>query len=233
MSAEYEQRLLARARELADVSEIRDDTLMCLGAARHAGLDPDALRGLIGCAVALGATSLGTYSAGAGWSGQHADERHFLGHIASIEDDIEERLHAARALAAAASAALTRARNDLEAARERLAAARRRLAAAHAMFVSLPCNGCHGRKSVAIAAAEEAAAAAEELIRDCETRAAICEDAIQRLRELLARLRYALARIRAVPSDLGETYESVYCLLRRGGHMPHQGRWITGEEVPA
>ncbi len=35
----------------------------------------------------------------------------------------------------------------------------------------------------------------------------------------------------AVPSDLGETYESVYNLIRRGGVMPHQGCWITGEGI--
>lgn len=45
----------------------------------------------------------------------------------------------------------------------------------------------------------------------------------------MKQLRYALARIRAVPADLGETYESVYHLLRRGGRMPHEGRWITGQ----
>ena len=31
------------------------------------------------------------------------------------------------------------------------------------------------------------------------------------------------------PGDLGETYEAVYRLIRRGGHMPYEGRWITGE----
>ena len=46
------------------------------------------------------------------------------------------------------------------------------------------------------------------------------------LRQHLERAR---ARIRAVPADLGETYESVYRLIRRGGVMPYEGRWITGE----
>jgi hypothetical protein len=48
------------------------------------------------------------------------------------------------------------------------------------------------------------------------------------LDELIARLRHALDRIRAVPSDLGDTYESVYNLIRCGGVMPHHGRWIEG-----
>ncbi len=91
MGTEYEERLRTRARALADLSDIRQDTLACLGAARHAGLDPDALTGLVGCAAALGATSIETYTAGDGWTGRHADERHFLGHVASIEDDIEDR----------------------------------------------------------------------------------------------------------------------------------------------
>ena len=92
MSADYERQLLARARRLTDLSDIKDAALACLGGARHAGLDPDALHGLVGCAAALGATSLETYTAGEGWTGRHSDERHFLGHVASIEDDIEERL---------------------------------------------------------------------------------------------------------------------------------------------
>jgi hypothetical protein len=78
MSADHERRLLARARELADLDDLRDDTLACLGAARHAGLDPNALTGLVGCAAALGASGTATYTAGDDWTGTHADERHFL-----------------------------------------------------------------------------------------------------------------------------------------------------------
>ena len=36
-------------------------------------------------------------------------------------------------------------------------------------------------------------------------------------------------RIQAVPADLGETYEAVYRLIRSGGYLPSQGRWITGQ----
>jgi hypothetical protein len=45
----------------------------------------------------------------------------------------------------------------------------------------------------------------------------------------VARLKHALARIRAIPSDVGETHESVHRLLCRGGEMPYDGGWITGE----
>jgi hypothetical protein len=230
MGAEYERRLLARARELADLSEIKYAALACLGAARHAGLDPEALHGLVGCAMWLGATSLETYTAGQVWDAAHADDVHFLAHVAIIEDDIEERLHAVTQLGRQAAAALDAAREDLEAARGQLAAARRQLAAAHAMPVHERCDGCHSRRAAAIAAAERAIAAAEERIRECEIRIDICDRVTRAATDLVTRLRHALTRLRAVPTDLGETYESVYNLVRRGGLMPHEGRWITGEE---
>jgi len=218
MGAEYERQLLTRARRLLDLSGIRDDVLGCLGAARHAGLDPEAIAGLVGCAAALGADSTATYSAGDGWAGRHRDERDFLGHICSIEDDLEDWLAVASQLGRETAAALESARADLE-------AAYGQLDAALTMPTGEPCDGCHGRRDAAIAAARR-------LISDCETRTGICEEIGQALDVLTKRLRHALARLRAVPSDLGETYESVYSLIRRGGRMPHDGRWITGEEVP-
>ena len=209
MGAEYERQLLARARRLLDLSDLKDDTLSCLGAARHAGLDPDALTGLVGCAAALGATSTGTYSAGDGWTGRHPDERAFLNHVASIEDEIDERLGDAARLARETETALEAAREDLRTTRVHLAAAR-----------ALPAS--HPRRAAMIAAAEAR-------IAECRIRVGICEEIGEALDSLTARLRHALARLRAVPSDLGETYESVYRLIRRGGHLPHEGRFITGE----
>ena len=114
MGTEYEERLRTRARALADLYDIRQDTLACLGAARHAGLDPDALTGLVGCAAALGANSIETYTAGDGWTGRHASERHFLGHVASIEDDIEDRYIYAGRLDTETGTALETAREDRE-----------------------------------------------------------------------------------------------------------------------
>jgi hypothetical protein len=58
----------------------------------------------------------------------------------------------------------------------------------------------------------------------------VCEDAADILAPLIAALRHALARAGAVPSDLGETYEAVYTLIRRGGRMPLAGRWLTGDD---
>jgi hypothetical protein len=220
VSAEYERQLLARAQRLLDLSDLRHDTLSCLGAARHAGLDPDALAGLVGCAAALGANSIETYTAGDGWTGRHPDERAFLGHVAGIEDDIEERLGDTVRLARETAAALDAAREDLRTARAQLAAAR-------ALPTREPCDGCHAHRDAVIAAWEA-------IITECETRASICEDIGQALGVLRQRLERARARLRAVPADLGETYESVYNLIRRGGHMPHEGRWISGETpVPA
>ncbi len=228
MNADYERRLLARARELADLTDLADDTLACLGAARHAGLDPEPLSGLVGCAAALGASATATYTAGDGWTGAHPDEHHFLAHVASIEDDLDERIHALTRLGKEAAAALDTARQDLEAAREQLAAARRQLAAARALPTRDPCEGCHSAKAAAISTAEAAVHEAESLVRECEIRTGICQDITRAAGALVRQLRHAQARLRAVPHDLGETYESVYNLIRRGGVLPHDGRWLTG-----
>lgn len=228
MGTGHERQLLARARELADLADLQDDTLACLGAARHAGLDPQALAGLVGCAIAAGATSIATYTAGDGWTGAHPGERAFLTHVAGIEDDLDEHLRAAATLGRQAGAALDAARDDLDAARDQLAAARRQLADARARPTRSPCDGCHRERAAAITAAEAAVREAGENVREGEARTQMCEEAIRTARELAARLQYARARIEAVPGDLGETYESVYNLIRAGGVLPHQGRWVIG-----
>lgn len=228
MDAGEERRLLARARELADLSDLQDDTLACLGAARHAGLDPQALAGLTGCAIALGATSIATYTAGVGWTGTHPGERAFLAHVADIEDDLDEHLRAATMLGRQAAAGLDTAWQHLGDARDQLAAARRQLAAARAMPTYSPCDGCHHARAAAITAAQAAVREAEDQVRDCQDRTEMCEEISRTFGALVRRLRRALARIRAVPYDLGETYESVYQLIRGGGFLPRDGRWVTG-----
>ena len=140
------------------------------------------------------------YAAGKGAGTRYAGEGEFLGALADTEDDIAGRLKAAGRLHDQAVTALDSALDALEAAR--------------AMHTKEKCDGCHGQKAAAIA--------------DAEARVRLCEDAIEILVPLEARLRHALARIQAVPSDLGETYESVYGLIRRGGRMPYEGRWIEG-----
>ena len=92
--------------------------------------------------------------------------------MASIEDDIEERLGEVARLAREVSAALETARADLE-------AARRQLAAARAMPVREPCGGCHARRDAAISAAGA-------LIAKCGTRIGMCEDIGQALTVLQA-----------------------------------------------
>ncbi len=200
MSTDGERRLLARARELASLGELAEEVTGILGGGRRAGLDPDALGGLVGAAAALGTAGIKVYAAGRGPGTRYADEGAFLGALAGAEDDIAERLKAAGQLHDQAVTALDSALDALDAAR--------------AMHTKEKCDGCHARKAAAIV--------------DAEARVRLCEDAIEILEPLAARLRHALARIRAVPSDLGETYESVYNLIRRGGVMPYEGRWIEG-----
>ncbi len=212
--SDYERQLLARARELADVGELAETATGILGGGRRAGLDPDALGGLVGAAAALGAAGTAVYAAGRGPGVRYAGERDFLSALADAEDDIAERLRTAVKLRDQATATLDAALDTLDAGRQALAAAR-------AMPTRDKCDGCHNAKASAIAAAEAA-------IADAQERASLCEAAIDVLDPLITRLRHALGRLRAVPSDLGETYESVYTLIRRGGVMPYEGRWIEG-----
>ncbi len=65
---------------------------------------------------------------------------------------------------------------------------------------------------------------------EAHARIQLCEQALAVLAELDRRLRHAIGRLQAVPAMLGETYESVYALIRSGSRMPHEGRWITGED---
>lgn len=61
---------------------------------------------------------------------------------------------------------------------------------------------------------------------------AACDAALDVLAPLPARLRLARAGLGRAPAELGETYEAVYRLLSQGHVMPHDGRWVTGEEAP-
>jgi hypothetical protein len=197
--ADYERRLLARARDLADTEEIAGTVTGILSGARRAGLDPAALGGLGGAATALGAAGTEIYAAGRAGPA-YPDETAFTADLTDAEDEIAARLRAAIGLGDTAMAAFDAALDAVDAAR--------------AMPVTDECDGCHDRRDAAIAAAKE--------------RASLCEAVINALVPLAQQLRHALARIRAVPSNLGETYESVYNLQRHGGRMPHRGRWIEG-----
>ena len=83
MSADGELQLLAWARELADLEELAATVTGILGGARNAGLDPDALGGLVGAAAALGADSIAVYAAGKASTGQYGDEHQFLAGVST------------------------------------------------------------------------------------------------------------------------------------------------------
>lgn len=68
---------------------------------------------------------------------------------------------------------------------------------------------------------------------DARARIGVCDRALGLLAEMDRRLRHAIARLQAAPAVLGETYESVYNLIRAGGLMPFDGRWLTGDDSPA
>jgi hypothetical protein len=199
MSADLERRLLARAEDLAgDMEEVAGTVTGILAAARAARLDPDALGGLVGAAFALGADQIAVYTAGSKGEPAYADETLFVAAVSEAEDDAEDLLTAVRRLRVQVLAARTAAR----------------LALAAAYIMSTASEKQARQRADAIAAARE--------------RLAVCREALSILAALVKRLEYALRRLRAVPSDLGEAYESVYTLIRRGGVMPHDGDFLTG-----
>ncbi len=74
------------------------------------------------------------------------------------------------------------------------------MAAAYAMSTKEPCNGCHGARAAAIAAAEAAVADAEARIQDAERGIGICEAAADILDPLTERLAGELGQLRTVTS---------------------------------
>lgn len=57
-----------------------------------------------------------------------------------------------------------------------------------------------------------------------------CTTALETLEYLARRLNAASRRLNAAPHQLGATYAAVYDLIAQGRQMPHNGRWITGED---
>jgi hypothetical protein len=92
---------------------------------------------------------------------------------------------------------------------------------ARAMAVSVPCDGCHGARAAAIAAAQQHIGGAEDRIAYAEAAARVLDTAAKRLRR-------ALTCLRRVTTDLAETYEAVYDLRHCGQVMPKDGDWLTG-----
>ena len=214
----YEAQLLTRAEVLEEADELVQAIAVILAGAQHAGVDPAAVTSLAGAARALDPGASTSYEAGSKDDrrpgGGYESDAAMLEAVSEAEDDVRDRLREVQQLRERVSAAL-------DAALEALAAARAALAAARAMPVKEKCDGCHGARAAAIAAAEAAIAGAEERIR-------ICEAAADLLGPLAERLQRALERLRAVPQDLGEVYELVYEFIRRGGKLPVFARWIEG-----
>ena len=214
----YEEKLLARANEPDETSELAMSLAEIHAGAGAAGVDRQAVLSLEAAITVLGHGVPVYHPGGRGdrhpGSGYGSDVE-FIEALAGAEDQIRDWLRAAVMLYAEVGAALERAQKDLE-------QARRDLAAAYAMSTNKPCNGCHAAKAAAIAAAEAA-------IEDAEHRIGICEDAGDILDALTERLRAALARVGQVPHDLGEVYELVAAFIQSGGVMPRFGRWVTGE----
>jgi hypothetical protein len=214
----YEEKLLARAEELDETSELASALGEIHAGAAAAGVDRQAVLRLEAAITVLGHGVPAYHPGGRGdrhpGSGYGSDVE-FIEALAAAEEQIRDWLRAAVMLYAEVGTALERAQKDLE-------QARRDLAAAYAMSTHKPCNGCHAAKAAAIAAAEAA-------IEDAGRRIGICEHTGDILDALTERLRAALARVGQVPHDLGEVYELVAAFIQSGGVMPRFGRWVTGE----
>ena len=203
----YEQTLLTRAEVLEDVGELVQAITAVLAGAQEAGTDPAAVTSLQDAVRALDPGASTGYDAGSKQDrqpgGGYRSDGEFLEAAAEAEGDALDRLREAEQLQEQLAAAMDAAQAALD--------------AAYAMPVKEKCDGCHGIKEAATAAALH--------------RIGLCEAAAGILDPLAARLRVALERLRQVPQDLGEVYQLVYEFIRKGGKLPAYGRWIEGEKA--
>ena len=227
-----EERLYARAEMLDETGDLAQAVAEVLTGAQGAGVDPRAVISLTAALQTLDPGAVVSYSAGSRKDRQdgtgYGSDGEFLEALSDAEDQVRERLREVKALQEQVLLALDRAQQDLGQARRDLEEASAALAAAYAMPTREPCDGCHGARAAAIAAAEAAVADAEARIADAQRRIGICEAAADILDPLAERLARALARLRTVPQDLGEVYELIYEFVRSGGKLPRYGRWIEG-----
>lgn len=229
----YEEQLYARAEMLDETGDLAAAVAEVLAGASGAGLDPRAVTGLRNAVRALDpAGGAPGYQAGSSADRHHGtgygSDGEFLEAICDAEDMIRERLHEVSDLQERVTAALDASEHDLEEGCRELAGARADLAAADAMTTKNPCQGCHGRKAIAIAGAEDAVADADRRIADATRRIGLCESAAEILDTLGKRLQAALKVILRVPHDLGEVYQLVYEFICGGGKLPVLARWIEG-----
>jgi chromosome condensin MukBEF ATPase and DNA-binding subunit MukB len=227
-----EERLYARAEMFDETGELAQAIAEVLAGAQGAGVDPRAVISLTAALQTLDSGAAVSYSAGSqkdrrDGSGYGSDGE-FLEALSDAEHQVRERLREVKELREQVSLALDRAQQNLGQGCRDLATARASLAAAYAMSTKEPCDGCHGARAGAIAAAEAAIAEAEARIADAERRIAMCQAAADILDPLAERLARALAQLRTVPQDLGEVYELIYEFVRSGGTLPRYGRWIEG-----
>ena len=178
----YEEQLHARAEMLDETSELAAAVTEILAGASGAGLDPHAIVSLRAAITELdpaGGPPPG-YQAGSRTDrhpgGGYGSDAEFLEAVSDAEDQTLDGLRDTGQLQEQVIAALDMAYDDRERAQRDLQAARQDLAAAYAMPTNEDCDGCHGRKSAAITAAEEAIDGAEERVRDADRRIGICED---------------------------------------------------------
>jgi len=229
----YEEQLHARAETLEETGELAAAVTAIQAGAAGAGVDPAAITSLRAAITALDPAGAPPGYQAASQAGQYpgsgyGSDAEFLEAVSDAEDQIRDWLRDTEHLQDQVIAALDHAHADLERAQRDLETARQDLAAAYAMSVKKECDGCHGRKAAAIAAAETAIAAAQERITNATQRVSICDDTAEILDPLGQRLRAALQALRQLPHDLGEVYQLIYEFIRRGGQMPRAGRWIQG-----
>lgn len=218
MTAEREDLMLARAREIAedDVPGLAEEVTGILGQARAARVDPDGLAGLTGAAIALGADQMAVYTAGSPQHKPHRDETEFMEAVAEAEDGVAEVIAQLTDLHDIAQDALAKAQAELRALQEAARRATERRASG-----GWAAEGSWGSVSYMPDADEEKADIAE-----CERRIRMCEGALQIVNALLPHLRHALTRLRAVPDDLSDTYRAAYDLVRSGSPLPKDGDWF-------
>jgi hypothetical protein len=199
-----DDQIISRAHGLAeDVDETGGEVTVILGGARAARLDPDALTGLTGAALALGQNPMEVYAAGPPLYDPHRTDGDFLAAVSDAEDETAEIIAQAKRLQEETEAALREARAAYDA------------AAARDPFTS------------------EAAAQQRAEMADAAARVRALAAVLRDVAEIIRRAEHALRRLQAVPEDLGDTYQAAYDLIRRGGKLPADGDWLTGEDSGA
>jgi hypothetical protein len=112
-----DDQIISRAHGLAeDVDETGGEVTVILGGARAARLDPDALTGLTGAALALGQNPMEVYAAGPPLYDPHRTDGDFLAAVSDAEDETAEIIAQAKRLQEETEAALREARAAYDAA---------------------------------------------------------------------------------------------------------------------